>query len=516
MCYALPIHCHRHKFAVRIKATNRHKRVRSLEQPKLAPIHRLPVEMLAEIFLSSIYCHDRSPSSLMTVCRYWRAVILAIPNIWANVRLSTWTEIDKVRSHLQRTKESLLNVEIDTIADDHKVVRGTRKFLGLAVAAEEAKRWRNLLITSFPSKVDVDAYLTSEIPAFTFDGPMDALESFRITNPCENNVLFDQLLDIIGSSSHSNLVDMEIMSQNALYRLSQPHFATIFRHLITFKVGVRDMRLADDILPYFERLETLDVSGLHLPSYPADRDLPVVRTLKCIKLKAASIEWMMGREFPMVLECAITSPQQVDAFHHGLSLPVCTNFTYKGRKPYLLSYANLPQLTSLEVGNSVWNSRRGSEELMAPPIGSFARQWTELKTLHLDTPCHSETIIVILSLLPALEELNLGISRPNALGRKFFAALLAGKSESSDGTSWSVFLCPNLRTLGLRYRRWIRESETDRITSILPGIVDSRKRTSTPLRSLHIWTSVDDVEGTEMCDVSGGEMAGVFEHDGIP
>ena len=508
MCYALPIH--HPEAAVGNKATNHRVYAHGLEPQDsyfaslLVPIHRLPVEMLAEIFLFSIYCHAHSPSRLMRVCRSWSAVILAIPNIWVNVRLSTWTELDKVRFYLKRTKASLLNVEIDTGADDHEVMRGTSKFSGLAVAAKEATRWRNLVITSFPSKGDVDAYLTPDTPALTFDGPMNALESFRITTPCESSVVFDQLLDTIGSSSHYKLIDMEVMSPNALYRLSQPPFASIFRHLITFKVGVRDMRFEADILPYFERLEVLDASGLCLPSYPPDRDLPVVRTLKCVKLKGVSIEWMMGREFPMVTECAITSPQQIDAFRQGISLPACTSFTYNGRKPYLLSYANLPQLTSLVVGNSVWSPRRGSEELMAPPAGSFARQWTGLKTLHLDTPCRSETIIITLSLLTALEELTLGVTRPSALGRKFFAALLASKSESSDGTSWRVFLCPNLRTLGLRYRRWIRGSERDRVTSILPDIVDSRKRTSTPLRSLRIWTSIDDVEGTEMCDASRG------------
>ena len=505
MWNALPID--HHDLAVGTKVDQQNSYFASL----LVPIHRLPVEMLAEIFLFSIYSHAHSPSRLMQVCRSWRAVISAIPNIWSNVRLSSWTELDKVRFHLKRTKASLLNVEIDTVADDHEAVRGASKFLGLAVAAKEAKRWRNLIITSFPSKVDVDAYVTPETPAFTFGGPMDDLESFRITNPCESSVVFDQLLDTIASSSHSKLIDMEVMSPNALYRLSQPQFASIFRHLVTFKVGVRNMRFEADILPYFERLEGLEISGLYIPSYPPSRDLPVVRTLKSIKLKAVSIEWMTGREFPMVTECAITSPQQIDAFRHGMSLPACTSFTYKGRKPYLLSFVDLPQLTSLVVGNSVWSPRRGSQELMAPPIAGFARQLTRLKTLHLDSPCRSATIIVILSLLPALEELTLGIARPNTLGRKFFAALLASESESSDGTGWSVRLCPNLRTLGLRYTRWIRGSETDQVTAILSNIVDSRKRTNTPLRSLRIWKSID-AEGTEMCDARGGEITGVFEN----
>ena len=508
---AIPIHHNDIAVRARAKAPNLETQIHKLEwqgrqdsyfASMFVPIHRLPVEMLAEIFLFSIHGHAHSPSRLMRVCRSWRAVILAIPNIRVNIRLSTWTKPDKVRFFLKRAGASLLNVEIDTAVDYYEAASRAKRLSGLAVAAKEAKRWRNLTITSFPPKVDVDAYLTPETPSFTFDGPMDALESFKIKNPCDSSVVFDQLLDVVGRSSHSKLKSMEIMSSNALQHFSQPQFTSIFRSLITFKFGARDMHFEADILPYFERLETLEAYGLGLPSYPPDMDLPVVRTLKHIKLKSVSIQWMMGREFPMVTECEITWPRQIETFHKGTSLPACTSFTYNGRKPYLLSYANLPQLTSLMVGNAVWNPQRGSKELIAPrvePMESFAGQCIGLKTLHLDILCHSESIITILSSIQSLEELVLVVPRPNALGRKFFTALMASTSESSDGASWRASLCPNLHTLGLRYRRWIRGSETDNVTSLLPRIVDSRERTSIPLRSLRIWMSVDDVEGTEMC-----------------
>jgi F-box-like len=497
---------------LRLMTNQLQAQIHSLEQRNtytasfLVPIHRLPIEMLAEIFLLSVCCHARSPLKLMRVCRSWRAIISAMPNIWANLHLSTWTELDKVLFVLKRTGESLLNVEIDTAADGCEVMRGTRKYSGITLAANEAKRWRNLIITSFPPKVDID--MTPEVPAFMFDGPMNALESVRIKNPCENSVAFDQLLDIVGGSSHSKLTDMELMSLNAIVRFSQPKFTSIFRRLVTFKVAVRNMSFEADILPHFERLMVIEAYGLRLPSYPADMDLPVVRTLKTIKLKVVSIEWMTGREFPMVIECALTWPRQIEALSKGMSLPVCTSFTYQGRRPYLLSYASLPQLTTLVVGNSVWNPRQGSEELIVPRVEStenFGCQWTKLRTLHLDSQCRDKSLIITLSLLPTLEELILGITRPSALRRKFFTALIASKSELSNGTSWGVSLCPNLLILGLRYRRWFRRSEMDHITNILPRIIDSRKRSSIPLRSLRIWRSMDDMEGTEMCKDTRGE-----------
>ena len=99
--------------------------------------------------------------------------------------------------------------------------------------------------------------------------------------------------------------------------------------------------------------------------------------------------------------------------------------------------------------------------------------------MHLDILCHSESIITTLSSIPSLEELILAVTGANALalGRKFFTALMASTSESSDRAGWSASLCSNLQSLGLRYRRWIRGSETDNVTSLLPHIVALHKRT---------------------------------------
>jgi hypothetical protein len=248
------------------------------------PIHRLPVELLVETFLLSIECHGHPPLELFGICRYWRTIILGMPKIWADIRLSTWTQPAGVLRRLKLTGTSLLNVEIDTAADRNEVKR-VRRFWGLSKAAREANRWRNLTITSFPPKGEIDVCSLPQYPAFEFVGPMDALESLKIKNPCESSIVFDHLLDVLGSSSHSKLTYMELMSLNAVNRLSQPQFVSIFRPLITFKVDVRDMSSEADILPHFERLEILEACGLCLPHYPADQDLPVVRTLKHIKLK---------------------------------------------------------------------------------------------------------------------------------------------------------------------------------------------------------------------------------------
>jgi hypothetical protein len=279
----------------------------------LAPIRRLPVEMLAEIFVFSISSHAHTPLELMRVCRKWRAVVLTMPRIWSYLRLCTWTKPDKVKFILERTGVTPLDVEIDPGIDDLKMVDSNefRKYAGLELAAKEANRWRNLTITNFPNKLDIDAYSTPEKPAFEFCGPMDKLESFKIKSICEDSAVFNQLLDVVGSSSHDKLTDMELSSPNAIYHLAQPQFASIFCALVTFKVDVREMRTEVDILAQFQRLENLEAYRLRLPTYPIDTDLPLVRTLKYHE-NQGRFRAVDGRPY---------LPQHARVHHHLAALP---------------------------------------------------------------------------------------------------------------------------------------------------------------------------------------------------
>lgn len=474
----------------------------------LAPIRRLPVEILAEIFLLSIRCHAYSPLDLIRVCWRWRTVVLTTPRIWLNLRLHSWTTIDKIEFVLERTWVTPLDVEIDTSMDMFKLVDENkfRRYAGLERATMEAKRWRNLTITSFPTQLDIDTHSTPEKPVFTFGGPMDALQSFKIKSICENSTVFDQLLNVVGSSSHEKLSNIELLSPNAIYHLAQPQFASIFRRLVTFNVDVREMRTEVDILTHFERLETLEANHLHLPLYPIETDLPLVRTLKRMKIKNVSVQWMVGRTFPNMAECTIIWPHYPETLAPGggVDLPLCTHFTYDDHIMDILPNFRLPKLDTLIVRCEAWNKPRGSKQLAAVWSGA-AGQVSPLKprVLHLDTQCHNQHLIDALEVLPQLEELYLGLVRPDGLGKTFFTALRTKKGSSSHSPSKirTFKLCPNLRTFGIRYRRWIREGERDDITPILHKVAESRQKTDTPLKSFKFWPTKDTPEkqAVELC-----------------
>ena len=482
----------------------------------LAPIRRLPVEMLAEIFALSISSHAHTPLELMRICRHWRGVVLTMPRIWSYLRLCTWTRPDKVEFILERTGVTPLDVEIDPSIDDVNVVTNEfRKYAGFELAAKEATRWRNLTITNFPNKLDIDAYPTPEKPAFEICGPMDKLESFQIMSICEDSAVFNQLLDVVGGSSHDKLTEMELSSPNAIYHLAQPQFASIFCALVNFKVDVREMRTEVDILAQFQRLENLEAYRLRLPTYPIDTDLPIVRTLKSMKIKTVSVQWMAGRTFPNMKECTIIWPHYPEmlAPGGGVDLPVCTHFTYDDHIIDTLPNFRIPKLDKLVVRNEAWNKPRGSTQLAAVWNGNTSQEAPlKPRVLHLETQCHDQHLINALSMLPELEELHLGVVRPDGLGKKYFGALQAKKGRSARGTHTST-LCPFLKVFGIRYRRWLRDDERDEITPLLRKIVETRLKTDTPLQSFMFWPTKDtpDTGAMELCGAgldAGGEWDG--------
>ena len=465
----------------------------------LAPIYRLPAEILMEIFVLSIQNRAQSPLDLIHVCRFWRSVVLGMPRIWSTIRLSTWTKPSKMEFILEQTRAMPLDVEINGCTDAFTVGYGdgATRYASLEMAAKEARRWRTLTITGFPHKTDMDVYSSRVNPVVMFNGPMDALQSFKIKTACENTNVFDQLLDVVGNSSHERLTDMELSSPNAIHRLAQPHFTTIFHRLVTFKADVRKMQTKVDILAHFEQLETFEAHGLRLPTYPVGTNLPLVRTLRRMKITAVSVQWMAGRTFPNMEKCAIIFPRNPETLAHngGIDLPVCTQFTYDDHTINVLPNFRIPKLDILTIRNDTWNKLTGSTQLAGVWSG-LVGQVTPLKprVLHLDTQCHGQYLINALEMLPELEELYLGVVRPDGLGKKFFAALGAEKGRSSR-------LCPNLRTFGIRYRHWIRDGEHDKITPLLYRIIESRQNDGAPLQSVKFWATQDvpDGQAVELC-----------------
>ena len=194
-----------------------------------------------------------------------------------------------------------------------------------------------------------------------------------------------------------------------------------------------------DILPQFERLEYLYAHRLQLPLYSETNHLPLARTLKRLFLKSTSIQWMQGRSFPRLSECTIIWPHLPEALlgRDAVNLPVCSQFTYDNHLLQPLTAFNLPSVDKLVIRNEAWNRPRGSQQLgflwgpnIHVPVGEILRP----RVLHLDTQCYDQHLISALKMLPEMEELVLGVVRPDALGKKFLLSMLAKKGRE-DSTS---------------------------------------------------------------------------------
>jgi len=471
----------------------------------LAPVRRLPPETLCEIAMVAIMRYGCSAWHLTHVCRYWRMVLLATSRVWSKIKVGTNTSSEKIECLLERTGRSTLDVEIDIVSDE--MVHTSEPYVyypALTVLAGTSARWRNLTICSFPTEeklLELAALGTS----LTFNGPLASHESFRMTRPCEMNTALGNLIDHSRKVEKSKLTILGLSSASALYRFAEGSF-NVFHFLRIFEVVFAEMNHPLDLLPHFRCLEDMHIHRLHLPLYSHTVHLPLTRTLKRLFLKSTSVQWMYNRTFPNLVECTIIWPRFPETLlgQGGVELSSCTSFTYDDHLLQPLEAFKLSSIDKLVVRNNAWNRPRGGQQLsfIWGPNASM-ESIIKPRILHLDTQCYDHHLITVLEMIPHVEELILGLVRPDALGKKFLLAMVAkrgrgnfhptsieageGVSSVDSGSAWTASLCPNLRVFGLKYRRWLRGYENDEITPLLRRIVETRSKSDNPLQSLKFW-----------------------------
>ena len=236
-------------------------------QSFLAPIRRLPIELLAEIFGIAITCHGQNPFDMIRVCRPWRVTILGMPRIWSRFTLRPSTTQEYVKFVLERIKQVPLEVEINFDRTIHSsyALRGEQKgYRGMALALETMQRWKALTVSAFPGDADVIRAAEEGGPAMSFIKPLEKLEILRITGACEMSEPFNQLLDHVTKTSTEKLTYVEIATPSVVWSLASPSHRPFFSRLRHFMVDVREMRDPADILPYFDNLEVLEAYRLLL------------------------------------------------------------------------------------------------------------------------------------------------------------------------------------------------------------------------------------------------------------
>jgi len=143
-------------------------------------------------------------------------------------------------------------------------------------------------------------------------------------------------------------------------------------------------------------------------------------------------------------------------------------------------------------------------------IESANPRWLRPQVLHLDTQCYDQHLINAFQLRPDLEELVLGLLRPDGLGKNFFNNMVARKLKGTpsssvshsgpaqpNGASSGLLVVPHLTAFEVRYRR---EKEKDEVKLLLEKIIQSREKTEVPLQSIKFWPTKNtpEVDGEEL------------------
>nr|GAT51754.1 predicted protein [Mycena chlorophos] len=116
-------------------------------------INHLPVEILGEIFLwvlvkYSARTGSQGPWFLGHVCGLWRSISLALPQLWAEVWISSsWLiRIAELEEHLLRSADALLSVHIIGERIPQPAARNNALIKLMELVLRHCERWRVLVI----------------------------------------------------------------------------------------------------------------------------------------------------------------------------------------------------------------------------------------------------------------------------------------------------------------------------------------------------------------------------------
>ena len=133
--------------------------------------------------------------------------------------------------------------------------------------------------------------------------------------------------------------------------LGEQYYSSFFRRLRVFRHHpILPSTSSDDILPFFEQLEELDITNFDFKPCPPAVGLPLCRTLQILHMRNSPLSWMDGRIFKRVVECRVVvrDEERIGPLSR-VEMPACTRmeFATKGKYLKMLASFHLPTLDSL-------------------------------------------------------------------------------------------------------------------------------------------------------------------------
>jgi len=382
-----------------------------------------PSELLREIFLYSIESNQIKSGRLASVCRYWRSVITAMSHLWSTLRVGTWTETEQVATWLHRAYPK--KVVIDTEIGGQSQPEAT-PFDALQDALTSTGKWHELTISSFP------AGSSTSQPNFQVANPMKVLKVLRVAAGCVHSPSFAHLLNLV--PTEAPISELRLHPVFSSTHFLQPRWFPVLQSLTVFIVNGRDVHQPFELLPDFTKLQIFEADRLPLPSYELHTSLPLLCTLQKLQIRASSVQWMAGRLFPCLEECAILLPHRWQAVQqHEVQLPSCRKFTYHGYPMTTVQYFHVPLMRAMDLRSHDCKGRRVNQQLRH--LCTMDGRISKLTTLHLTLQCSERIFVKVLGYLGVLQELVLSTAYPSSAWQSFLESLVA-KPSSNDWTEW--------------------------------------------------------------------------------
>ena len=479
----------------------------------------LPMELLREVFLYSIEVNQMRSVHLASVCRYWRSVTTTIASLWSTLRVGTWTEMERVTTWSQRAYPK--KVIIDTQKGDQRQ-SGTPAFSALQGALKTTGQWNELTISSFPPE-DLISHFNFQVAE-----PMRVLKALHVATECVHSPSLSHLLE--GLSMEAPLSELR-MSAHFL----RPQWLPVLQTIRVFIVNGRKLDAPFQLLPAFTQLQILEADHFLLPLCTPNTDLPLLSTLQRLKLRACSVQWMAGRTFSCLEECAILLPRHLQTIQqHAVKFPSCRKLIYYHYPMTTVKYFHAPQLEELELGSNDCVQRRVYQNLKH--LWTSDRTISQLTTLHLTLECSINGLTNALRYMEPLQVLVLSIPHPSQSWEHFLWQLAAKPStkywpewnlsqvgpgqllesqrwesqrwkEWCSSQTWHTNILPYLKSLGVRYTKPFPFSQCLEISPLFRFVAWTREKLMPPLEHLNVWVG-DTV-------VDHASLSYLVEHPGM-
>ena len=386
----------------------------------------LPVELIKEIFLYSIESNNMKSGQLASVCRRWRSVVTSITSIWSTLRVGTWTETERVALWLQRAypKKVIIDPQRDSQSPS-----GALKFAALKTTLNNTGQWHELTISSFPPE-NSSSQLGVQVAR-----PMNVLKVLNVAAGCVHSPSFSHLLNLV--PTEAPLTELRLHPSFASTHFLQPHWFSVLQNLTVFIVNGKDIDKPFELLPTFTQLQIFEADRIRFPFCEPNTNLPLLFTLRKLRLRACSIQWMAGRQFPHLEECAILLPRHWALIKQNeVQFPSCKTLTYHRHPLTAARHFCVPEMREMKLRSHDCNEQRVFQHLRH--LCRVDARIYKLTTLHLTIQCSEQVLIKVLTYLVPLHELVLSIAHPSSSWQNFLE-LLAAKPSAKDWPVWRLW-----------------------------------------------------------------------------